>query len=168
MSASSEPADFELASIRQRFVAQAVDIVIALAFAELCTRLFQGASFQWPIVILAWLPGLLYRLLGDGLFGGAALGKRLMGIQVVDTASRAPCSLGQSAIRMSVVLFPLIYVVEVILLACDGRQRWGDRVAHTYVLRRHVQPPPLSKLRPVDLSGLGETLGKIKKPGEDA
>jgi hypothetical protein len=68
---------------------------------------------------------------------------------------------------MSIVLFPLIYLIEVIFLACDGRQRWGDRVAHTYVLRRHPQPPPLSNLRPLNLSGLGDTLSQIKKP-EDA
>lgn len=104
-----------------------------------------------------------YRLFGDGLFHGAALGKRLFRIRVVDAATRQPCSVGQSAIRMGVLFLPfvpIVPIIELIFLAVERQQRWGDQLARTYVLRSCPEwaPEVARPLRPMDFDRLRETL----------
>src|SRR5262245_10089515 len=129
----------------------------------------RGSTAEAILLVLSLLLALAYRLVADGVFGGAALGKRIVGIYVVDAAAHRPCSLGQAAIRMGFLVIPIVYFIELVVLACDGQQRWGDRVARTYVLRRHPKPAPVGPApRPLNLAGLSETLKKLKTPNEDA
>lgn len=50
----------------------------------------------------------LYLLVRDMFFDGRGLGKNLIGLQVVDVSTGAPCSLMQSVIRNGVILGPLL------------------------------------------------------------
>ena len=160
---STKPTELESASVLQRIVAQCIDLAVALGIIILISAV---PAPDGPIRITLGLVGLAlglgYRLLGDALFGGQALGKRLFGIRVVDAATRQPCTRGQCAIRVGVTFIPLVPFIEIILLAVDGQERWGDRVAHTYVLRVHPKPAPIQQsLRPINLSGLKDTLNRI-------
>ncbi|MFH1434895.1 MAG: RDD family protein [Pseudomonadota bacterium] len=78
-----------------------------------------------------------YFLLRDGLPGGS-LGKRLMGITVIDVKTGAPCSKKQSFLRnlLLMVLGALDLVVP--FFRKNGR-RIGDDVAGTVVVSRGKQ-----------------------------
>jgi len=163
------PTEFESASFVQRFIAQCIDTAVVVAVVSMPASVAPAHSTLETIVLLcSLLLGLIYRLLADGLLGGAALGKRLLGIYVVDAETRQPCSIGQAAIRMGILVIPFTYLIEPVVLACDGQQRWGDRVARTYVLRRHPKAAPVSGMpsRPLNLARLSETLAKIRNPTE--
>src|SRR5438067_1448040 len=106
-SMNQPPTEFESATPFQRIVAQCIDTFLILVLVAI------PASFASPhstletlIGLCSVVIGLAYRLLGDGLFGGAALGKRLLGIYVVDAATRKPCSIGQAALRMGILVIP--------------------------------------------------------------
>jgi uncharacterized RDD family membrane protein YckC len=162
------PTSYEFASALARIAAQGIDFVAATVGFLVVTSILpaqSGAGFVVMLIALAL--ALIYRLLGDAIFGGAALGKRICGIRVVDAATRRPCSLGQCAIRAGILLLPLVPLVEIILLVIDGEERWGDRSAHTYVLRLHPRPAPEAKpLRPTHLDGLKDMLARPDSPDE--
>lgn len=82
--------------------------------------------------IITWIVPLLFYC-KDG-FGGMSLGKWIMGVQVVDVNTREPVGAKQSFKRNLVFLIPLSVLV-VALTMMKGR-RWGDRWAHTVVIRR--------------------------------
>jgi hypothetical protein len=67
-----------------------------------------------------------------------------------------------------VLIIPFAWLIEPVILACDGQLRWGDRVARTCVLRRtpKPQPTPTVPARSLQLKGLNETLQKLKSPPE--
>ena len=168
---NTPPTEFETASILQRFVAQGIDVIFFLALAALPAQFLTSNSgfVAIALVLVLMVSALAYRFFADGVFGGAALGKRLLGIYVVDATTRQPCSIGQSLARMSVFVIPFVFLIEPVLLAIDSRQRWGDRLAQTYVLRRHPKPAPVpAPSRPFDLSKIGDTLAKLKTPTDDA
>jgi uncharacterized RDD family membrane protein YckC len=89
--------------------------------------------------LLGGVPGILYILLKDGLFNGRSLGKKLLGIRVVDVNTGAPCSFKQSAIRHVGTLIPLVHVVYgivecVMVIVQSDHRRFGDRWADTIVI----------------------------------
>ena len=162
------PTEFESASVFQRVLAQCIDTTLILVGIWLPVSI---ASWSSTVAMLACMfaafIAFTYRILGDGVFDGAGLGKRLVGIYVVDASTRKPCSLWQAAIRMSVLVIPFVYIIEPIVLACDGQQRWGDQLAKTYVLRRKPKlAPEVSRpLRPINFNQLRDTL-EIKRPDQ--
>ena len=168
---NESPTELESASFLRRFIAQAIDTTVIAALMIVPFSLAPAHSTLETLLLCASLSfALIYRVIGDGLFEGAALGKRILGIYVVDAATRRPCSIGQAAIRMGILIIPLTPLIEPVVLACDGQQRWGDRVAHTYVLRRHPKQSPVISTppRPLNLTGLRETLNKLRSPDRDA
>ena len=167
---STKPTELESAAVLARIVAQCIDLAVALFIISLFSALpTPDGAIRVIVGLIGLALGLSYRLLGDGLFGGHAIGKRILGIRVVDAATRQPCSLGQCAIRIGVTFIPLVIFIEIVLLAIDGQERWGDRVARTYVLRVHPKPAPVQQqLRPINLSGLKDTLNRINPNDRNA
>jgi uncharacterized RDD family membrane protein YckC len=161
------PSEYESASVLQRFLAQAIDFaVIVILFCIPAVFESMNDTIALFIGIVLVLIALTYRILGDGIFGGAGLGKRIAGIYVIDAATRNPCSLSQAAVRMSPWFVPFGCIIEPILLVCDGQQRWGDRMAKTYVLRRKPKRDPTDNsrpLRPINFEQLRHTL-EAKRP----
>jgi uncharacterized RDD family membrane protein YckC len=158
---AKEPTEYESASVLQRVSAHCIDWFVVTLFVGVF------ASIIPPRGVLSVVLGLLlfglalgYRILGDGFFQGAALGKRLSRIRVVDAATRQPCSIGQSAIRCGVFLIPFVPLIELVFLFIEGRQRWGDQLAKTYVLRRDpLVPQEVSRpLRPIDYTRIRDTI----------
>lgn len=125
------------ASILNRFIAKAIDLLIAGALLEL----LPGIGF---------LAGILYLLIADGLFQGKSAGKWLISLQVYVPPSRSVCGFKESIIRNAPMalayLFLLIPYVGWVLTACIlavealvviGNElglRIGDEMAGTQVL----------------------------------
>jgi uncharacterized RDD family membrane protein YckC len=150
------PTEYESASVLQRVIAQCIDAAVTVAIIAIPLAVAPSSDLG----ILFALSGLVYRFLGDGIFKGAALGKRAVGIYVADDSTKMPCSLSQAAIRTIIICLPFVFLIEVVVLVCDGQRRWGDHAAHTYVLRRKPKSPPGEgrNLRPLKLQALRESL----------
>ena len=140
------PPAFEFASLWQRLAAHFIDVVIMIAI--LLVFMFLGAgvsSFSSdldrviPRVGLAAMVG--YRLLGDALMGGRAIGKRRMRIRVVDAASRNACAFWQGALRNVLLFIPFLNLLHLHILLEAKQERLGDRLARTYVVRDELSAP---------------------------
>ena len=85
---------------------------------------------------------MLYILFRDGIFSGQSIGKKVMGIQVVNTDGR-PIHFVDSSFRnvlfLFYVVFPVAILVETIaLIRNPEHQRFGDRIARTRVVRKEA------------------------------
>ncbi len=129
--------EFKRAGLLMRSVAKILDFIIIAAAIEILPR----AGF---------LAGLTYLLIGDGLFGGRSLGKKLIGLRVISSETLKPCSLKESILRNSTLglgylfykviwigwVFILIAaVIEfIILIGSKDGMRIGDEIAKTIVI----------------------------------
>jgi uncharacterized RDD family membrane protein YckC len=125
------------AGLLVRTVAKILDFIIVAAAAEIVPK----AGFY---------AGLAYLLIGDGLFDGRSLGKKLVGLRVISAVSQKPCTIRDSIIRNSIfgvgylfsraIWFGWIFVLLVsafefiVLLGNKDRMRLGDEMAKTLVL----------------------------------
>jgi len=131
--------EFKRAGLLVRTVAKILDFIIIAAAVEVVPR----AGF---------FAGLSYLLIGDGLFDGRSLGKKLMGIKVVSADTYTQCSFRDSILRNSILgigyllynynilWFGWIFIVIVsvfefiILLGSKNEMRLGDEIARTIVI----------------------------------
>lgn len=145
--------DLELpkAPLEKRFLAYILDGIVAsllaipaiLVYINGITKLVKSsgdATFTFIIsVLLSFLP-IVYSLLKDGLGKGQSIGKRAVGLKVIDLNDNTSCNFKQSFIRnIMFVLFGLIFLIGafiepvIVLISEDGR-RVGDKVANTHVI----------------------------------
>lgn len=123
----------QLASRSTRSLAQMLDgfitflPFISVAMLSLVSETLGGIS------ILSVLPfALAYYFFADALPGGQSLGKRMLGVAVVDKHTHAPCSLAQSFVRN--LLLAVLGMLDWLFIFGDGRQRLGDMLAGTIVV----------------------------------
>ncbi len=129
------------ANILHRFIAKAIDLLIFGFLSEIF----------YPFGILA---GLLYILISDGFFNGQSLGKKLIGLRVIDVPGGNKIEFKESIIRnfllalaLSFSLIPFIgyfllftaglfiYGFEIYLIIKNPEgDRLGDRFAYTRVI----------------------------------
>jgi uncharacterized RDD family membrane protein YckC len=129
------------AGLLLRVFAKILDFILIAAVSEIIPR----AGFY---------AGLSYLLISDGLFEGRSIGKVLIGIRVVSTESKEPCTVKESIMRnafLGVGLLPYklpligswigwIFIVLVcsleflILLGSKEGMRLGDELAKTTVI----------------------------------
>jgi uncharacterized RDD family membrane protein YckC len=125
------------AGLLLRTAAKVLDFILVAAIIEVIPR----AGF---------FAGFAYLLLGDGLFDGRSLGKRLIRLQVVSAESRQPCSFRESILRNSTfglgyllwlvpwigwIFIALIAALEfVLVLGSKEGKRLGDELAKTTVI----------------------------------
>jgi len=125
------------ANILNRFIAKFIDILIVGALLKLLP----------PIGFLA---GLTYMLIGDGLFDGRSLGKKIIGLKVIISDKGEGCSFRESIIRnlpfgIGYILFSIPWigwVFPLIIFAFEGLlvigseegMRIGDEIAKTQVV----------------------------------
>jgi uncharacterized RDD family membrane protein YckC len=149
----SEPAGYRIALLRQRLAAAAIDMALSAGATALIFRFYDDHSWQ-PIVhaaenilahpdlllstppLVVWL--VIYELhvmVGEALTG-KSIGKALLGIRVVDMS-------GKPATPLAVLLRNLIRIPELITVflliypvVSRERQRLGDLIARTIVVRR--------------------------------
>ena len=134
--------------VGKRVLAFLIDIVLISVvlgvvfgvFAAVLGGLFgrAGGAVVALVSPLLGLVGLAYFIYMEGTYG-QTLGKRFMDVVVV-TDTGAPCDMKASAIRnilRIVDALPTLYIVgfAVMYLVSDDRQRVGDIVADTVVVR---------------------------------
>ncbi|MGZ3712988.1 MAG: RDD family protein [Bdellovibrionota bacterium] len=123
-----------------RLIGKAIDLIIVVALV----------SVLYPAGPLA---GFLYILICDGLKGGRSLGKRVVGLQVINTVTGRPAQFKDSIVRNSTVAIPTLFsmvpivgwilwiVIGIPILAIelylmtrlDQQARLGDTMADTKV-----------------------------------
>jgi uncharacterized RDD family membrane protein YckC len=164
----------QAAPIWRRILAQLTDYVVALLLIAILAapwQVFLSAkpSLAWLTIlftITGYLAAIGYRLMGDGLFSGAAVGKRLFGLKCISRSTGEACSINQSLARNAILVIPIIQIVELILLCSDGKVRWGDNIAETWVIRRNPLPEPEvvpTPMRPADFRAIRESLQRPKQ-----
>lgn len=137
------PATEDTDVVGARIGAQIVDsIVMILLFVVGFGMAGAGSSADLGIVSLLFVllgigGGAFYVLLLEGAWDGQTVGKKLFGIKVV-TESGEQCGYAASLVRnlLDVVDGFFYYAVGLAFMAAsDKRQRLGDRVADTVVVR---------------------------------
>lgn len=86
-----------------------------------------------PLGIFGVFVTIAYVVFADGLPRGQSVGKRVLGIAVVDRHTKRPCSYGESLIRNIPLL--LLGIFDWLFIFSPTRQRVGDLVASTVVVR---------------------------------
>ncbi len=138
---------YELASLRERFLAFLLDLVIFyalyLVFFLLNIFLFKRYITEWgqAFLIQLQLSGLLaYHLLSEMLAAGQTWGKKAVGIRVVRLDGREP-GLQDHLLRALFLFADFLLsagMLGAILIGTTARhQRLGDLAAHTTVIRLH-------------------------------
>jgi uncharacterized RDD family membrane protein YckC len=129
--------ELKRAGLLVRTVAKILDFIIIAAAAEIVPK----AGF---------FAGLAYLLIGDGLFDGRSVGKKLIGIRVVSAPTMETCSFRDSILRNSTfgigyicykmlwfgwIFLMIVAVFEfLILLGSKDQMRLGDELAKTVVV----------------------------------
>ena len=129
--------EYKGAGLLLRTVAKILDFIIIYAALEIVPR----AGF---------FAGLVYLLIGDGLFDGRSLGKKLIGLRVVAEDTQTPCTFRSSILRNSTlgigflfikiswlgwIAVAIISIFEFIMLLGNTRgMRLGDELAKTVVV----------------------------------
>ncbi len=143
-----------LAGLFDRFLAALLDLVLlgVLSFLLLVPfgLIAYSASLQWtapgwwmaalfgPLFLVMVVLWVLYFTYFEGT-SGQTLGKRVMSLQVVDVRTGRPPEIGRAFVRTLLRIIdwmPTFYFVGfVIALATDRKQRLGDLVAETIVVK---------------------------------
>jgi len=121
-----------LASRADRLFGQCIDGLVGgapLLLALLLTRLFHAGGF---LLVPAGLWSAFYYLFADGLPGGQSLGKRFIGMYVIDEKSGEPCTWGDSFVRN--FFLAALGPIDWLFIFGDKHQRLGDKVAGTIVV----------------------------------
>lgn len=129
--------EFKKAGLLLRTVAKILDFIIIAAAVEMVPK-------------VGFFAGLAYLLIGDGLFDGRSLGKKLIGLRVVSADTNTPCTFRDSILRNStlglgylfykMLWFGWVFIVIVslfefiILLGSRDKMRLGDEIAKTIVI----------------------------------
>jgi len=113
------------ASIGSRLVAQLLDTLLVLIIAV------PLALFVGPLVGLAVF--YIYLLFQDGLPKGQSLGKRFLKIAVVDKSTGKNCTYWKSFIRNIILM--IFSIIDCLFIFSKSRQRLGDNVANTIVIK---------------------------------
>ena len=128
--------DVKRGSLLLRAIAKTLDFIIIAAAAEVIPK----AGF---------FAGLAYLLIGDGLFDGRSIGKKIIGLRVVSADTDKPCSFRDSILRNSIfgigyllfkipwfgwIFIVIVTVLEfIVLLGSKDGMRLGDEIAKTRV-----------------------------------
>lgn len=129
---ASTPSDTQsdtkiLAGLGARFAAQTIDKIITILI--LIPANIQPETLAALLSLLAFFS---YCLFADSFGYGQSIGKRIIGIAVVDEKSGKPCTLGKSFVRNISLL--LLGVLDVVLIFGKERKRLGDMLARTKVV----------------------------------
>ncbi len=129
-----DPDHGQLASYGSRLAARLIDMGVVVALVALFGWLTTIARSP-ALFFLGLIVGFAYHMLADGLPDGQSVGKRLLGIAVVDAVFGSPCTYGQS-IGRNFTLY-LLSFFDILFIASRRRQRLGDFAADTIVIRHH-------------------------------
>ncbi|RYZ99379.1 MAG: hypothetical protein EOP11_19530 [Proteobacteria bacterium] len=123
-----------------RVIGKSIDLILVVALTRVLYPAGPMAAF-------------LYILIGDGLKHGRSLGKRVVGLQVINTTTGKPANFRDSIVRNSTVAVPVLFFMVPILgwllwiligipvlaselylmTRLDAQARLGDTMADTRV-----------------------------------
>jgi uncharacterized RDD family membrane protein YckC len=128
----------------QRVIARCIDLIVTVAIFLI------GSWFWFP---LGWAGAVLYTGIQDSLGQGQSVGKKIIGLKVIEDSSGLPCSLSNSVFRnvpwvMSAfflpfpvvgvlahfVLVPLLGLEVYLVLTLNSGVRLGDVMGNTLVI----------------------------------
>lgn len=121
------------ASRSSRLLGQFLDWLIAVVPIGVVMLLVTRADrvdSPWPMLAGGW--ALVYYFLADGLPNGGSVGKRWLGMSVIDPDSGNPCTYGQSFVRN--LLLTMLGPIDWIFIFGHRHQRLGDKLANTVVV----------------------------------
>jgi len=123
-----------LAHPGKRYQGQFIDGLIALGifFLGVYLRNVFELVGQYSGIVIIVIP-FLYYLLSDAMPKGQSIGKKLLNMSVVHKRTGAYCTVSQSIIRN--ILTPILGVFEAMFIFSKSRQRLGDILANTIVIR---------------------------------
>jgi len=124
-------AGLPLASLGERLAGQMLDGLVANG------GLLLGIFITSHLGITsapAWILSILYLLFSDGIGGGQSLGKKLVGVAVIDTATGKASGHLASLVRNAFMVFGIF---DWIFIFGKNRQRLGDKAAGTAVIKLH-------------------------------
>lgn len=117
--------EFTLAPFHRRFFAWLIDAILAIAYFFITFKILEGLKFDretandsWFFLILL-LPIQLYPVVAEYTMKGQTLGKRLMGIKVVNE-SGGNATISQYLLRWLLRLGDLMLVICIFLLSIFG------------------------------------------------
>jgi uncharacterized RDD family membrane protein YckC len=127
--------EFSPADWQTRSLAFLIDLILYIT-------LFYGlgATYHFWGIFLS----MIYIVFRDGLFSGQSVGKKVMGIRVIHTDGR-PISFVDSSFRNVLFLVPYLLPLGLVIetaamFRTPERQRLGDRIASTRVVRKEPVP----------------------------
>ena len=137
------------AGIGLRLVATVIDAVVLFVLIWIVgmatgNQTSDGVSIQGPTAVVPLAIWFLYYVAMEATTG-ATLGKMAVGLRVVNEDGSAPIGWGASLVRnvLRIVDGFFVYVVGAILVMTSAKkQRLGDRVAHTIVVKKGVAAAP--------------------------
>lgn len=139
---NSRPADFPqwitygmMASPGSRYVAQLLDQLVGFGLAFIVSyvaTILNLAGFGLALVIISYIG---YFLFNDAMPNGQSIGKRLLSIKVVNKVDGKDCTLVEAFLRNITTLIPFVAALDMIMMFGNKRQRLGDRIADTIVVR---------------------------------
>jgi uncharacterized RDD family membrane protein YckC len=109
-------------------------VLLKTSSAQLTAKLQETNVVDYVFPLIGYA---VYHIVCEG-FHGATLGKRVLGIHVVQEDG-SPCSLGAAVIRSLVFYLDAAFfglVAAASMRASELRQRYGDKWAHTVVVER--------------------------------
>lgn len=124
--------NYQLASLWNRLVAFLVDMTIifllTIVGGELIMRLgvTNEALAVYPLLIV-------YFIVVAKKYPSQTVGKKLMGIATVDKATQQPPKLWQVVVRNFTRVF---WIVDLLFMVSENRQRLGDMLAKTIVIKK--------------------------------
>jgi uncharacterized RDD family membrane protein YckC len=146
------------ASLWSRFVAYLIDIVIGIIMPVVAGIIgFASSRGRFSIVngvllIASVVWAIYYNFTKDGQNEGRSIGKRAMGLMVVNIKTNRPCSIGESSLRALMLgvlnAVPVVgSLIEplIVLVQEDGR-RVGDMVAGTQVIDATLYNPEAHRI----------------------
>ncbi|MBI2685150.1 MAG: RDD family protein [Acidobacteria bacterium] len=145
-----------LAGPVSRLLALWIDLAVVMVAGAMIQRALgvlaavSADAAQGLMTVMYFVVSLLYGILCEWLWQGQTVGKRMMGIRVMDRDG-LPIHVSQIVVRnllRPVDMLPMFYLVGgMVALASRYGQRVGDKAANTVVVySRQVEPPDWQKL----------------------
>jgi uncharacterized RDD family membrane protein YckC len=149
-----------------RMLAYSIDFAVILAIEQAVERLlgplalFGADAMQAVGLVLYFAISVLYCAILEWLWRGQTVGKRLLGLRVVEASGLKlePAQVVVRNLMRFIDFLPLFYLVGVITCVLNSRrQRLGDIVAGTVVVRApKLSEPDLEQLRGGKYNSLAE------------
>jgi uncharacterized RDD family membrane protein YckC len=123
-----------LAGLGRRWGGQMIDSVITFFVLYVVGRTAEFVGLPPSVVgLLAFGSGAAYYLFSDAMPNGQSVGKKLLGMSVIDERSHLNCNLYQSFMRN--ITTPFLNIFDWIFIFFGSRKRLGDMLASTIVIR---------------------------------